>query len=231
MLQVAKEVRNLKHDACIQQSKLANLPTCQARPQDLYIDTFWMDRLCSLLEGQTTSTTTKQLDGSESETQPPGSRKNMKNHLSIRILYPALYAVAMPSWGPWCSQLAGWFLHMRHLNGSKQPSMHNPNHPGATQVLSCQHILHWVSPLWWPGNVKSRKCKSSKSVDVFQPRTPSHPSVPSAGQISALAGAARCHVKQVTCPQVILNVTTSIVKCMSNLKMIPNVTIKLSMPN
>ena len=75
---------------------------------------------------------------------------------SIHIMYPASCIVCC--WGH--AELRTMMFPTGRLVSSHappewlkaaHPSMHNPNHPGA-QLLSCQHILHWVSPLWWPGN-------------------------------------------------------------------------------
>lgn len=122
MLQVAKEVRNLKHAACIQQSKLANLPGYATRVVHWHLldgpPLLTFGRSNDIYHNETTWRLRK-LDAASW-----GPEKSYMYHLSILcILHPALYAVeAMPSWGPWCSQLARWFLHMRNLNGWKQPT-------------------------------------------------------------------------------------------------------------
>lgn len=135
----------------------------------------------------------------------------------------------VPNWHVGFFTCATWMAE-------SSPPIHAQSQPSRSTIVKLPTYppLGIADVVTWEWNVKSRNVNPPTEICgcfLVQPRNPSHPSVPSAGQISALAGAARCNVKQVTRPQVFLSITTSIVKCMSNLKMIPNVTIKLSMSN
>lgn len=154
MLQVAKKVRNLKHAVCIlQQSKLANLPGYATRVVHWHL----LDGPPLLTFGRSNdiyhSETTRRLRKLDAASWGPE-----KSY--ICIIYPYYVSCILhcmllrpcrvedhdvPNWQVGFFTCATWMAQAAH------PSMHNPNHPGA-QLLSCQHILHWVSPLWWPGN-------------------------------------------------------------------------------